>query len=112
MQLMGVQEFTKALKRLSGFRRLAVLVNSRTLIVCSHATHVSIRQLDLAPAIALLQERCKKHAQLWESDQEQQLAELCGRNALCLTIVASFINAGRCTIQVRFQPRNWLQSGK
>ena len=97
--LTWVQELAKALKRLSGFRNTTVLVISRTLIACGHAAHVSIRKLDVAPAVELLRERCQTHMQLWDP-QLAQLAELCGRNALFLTIVGSFINSGRSSIQV------------
>ena len=99
--LMWLQELAKVLKRLSGFRTVSVLINSRSLIACGHAAHVSIKRLHMAPAVKLLQERCTMPALLWKADLAQQLAQLCGRNALCLTLVGSFVNAGRCTMEVR-----------
>ena len=88
-------------KRLSKFSPLALVLTSRCLIPCADAMHVSISRLQAEPAAELLRERCMAPAQLWEPDLARELAELCGRNALCLTTVGYLIHAGRCTMKVR-----------
>ena len=98
--LIWAQELARALKRLSDFRHVLVLVTSRALIACKHAAHIGIGKMDTAPAVKLLRARCMTSAQPWEPDLAQQLAELCGRNALSLTILGSFIKSGRCTMEV------------
>ena len=99
--MLWVQELAKALGVLSGFRTVAVLVNSRTLIAWDHAEHLGIRKLNTEPAVELLHDKCNMPEHQWEPDLAQQLAELCGCNALCLTAVGSFIAAGRCIMEVR-----------
>ena len=96
-----VQELSEALKRLSRFRPLAVVLTSRCPIPCADAAHISIGRLQAEPAVELLRERCMTPAQLWEPDLARELAELCGRNALCLATMGSLIHAGRCTMKVR-----------
>ena len=49
--MMPVQELAKALKRLSSFNTVAVLVATRAPIACGHAANVGISQLGLAPAV-------------------------------------------------------------
>ena len=99
-----VQELADILKRLSKFRPLAVVLTSRCPIPCADAAHISISALQAEPAVQLLRERCMTPAQLWEPELAQELAELCGRNALCLTTVGSLIHARRCTMKVRAGP--------
>ena len=100
--LMWVQELAKALKLLAGNRTVSVLVTSRSPIACGHAASVGISMLGIAPAVQLLQDRAGPElAHVWEADQAQQLADLCGRNGLYLTILGSLISAKRSTIEVR-----------
>lgn len=99
-----VQELAEALKRLSKFRPLAAVLISRCPIPCADAAHISISALQAEPAVQLLREKCMTPAQLWEPELAQELAELCGRNALCLTTAGSLIHARRCTMKVRTGP--------
>ena len=90
----------RALEWLSGFSKTAVVVNSRTDIVCEHAEHVRIGNLDSAPAVELLREMCKEPSRQWKPDVAQQLAQLCEHKALLLVTVGSLVGAGLCTVQV------------
>jgi hypothetical protein len=60
---------------------------------------VDLEALGKEAAVELLREVCEESPK-WDDDQIRCLTELCGCNALCLTIVGSFINAERCTLKV------------
>jgi hypothetical protein len=94
-----MQEFDSLLEQLCGFPNMRVLVTSRCAIACSCAAHVLLGSLDSACAVSLLQQLCRR-CPGWDATQAAKLAELCGCNALCLTIIGSFISAGRCTWKV------------
>jgi hypothetical protein len=74
-------------------------VTSRVTIPHSCTVHVPLAPFSASGAADLLREVCASSAG-WDAELTSKLAQLCGCNALCLTIVGSFINAGRCTLQV------------
>ena len=99
---MWVQELAKALKLLSSFRTVSVLVTSRVPIACGHAASVGISMLGVAPAVKLLQDRAGSEGlHGGQPDQAQQLVNLCSRNALYLTILGSLLSAKRTIVEVR-----------
>ena len=95
---MVVQELNLALQKLCGFPRVRVLINSRVRLAFKGAAHVQLTSLGIEAAMELLQDRCSVTA--WDSTAATLLIQTCGRNALCLCIVGSFIASGRCTMQV------------
>ena len=87
-----------ALQKLCGFPSVQVLINSRSRLAFGGAIHIHLAPLCTEAAAELLQDSCGEAA--WDSSAAAPLSQMCGRNALCLCIVGSFVASGRCSMQV------------
>jgi hypothetical protein len=85
-----------------GVRRVRLVVNTRMSLGGGLGCADQIHLAALLPADA--QELLLMHTGQdvrWEDGQAMQLVEICGGNALAVTLVGGLLTAGRCTPKVR-----------
>lgn len=96
-----MQGFYNALKSLHTIPCVSLLVTSRQSVITNIKGEVKeLHSLDVQPAIMLLK-GIFDDAGAWKPGQAEQLAsEICKGNAFALEIIAGFLKAKRCTIEV------------
>ena len=100
---MSVQDFLKFWERLQAFPQVKLLAVSRVPLPVPYCDTLELEKLSSSSAAALLRYLCGDA--FADAQTIEKLADLCGHNAVAMTLVGPFIKNRLCTPHVPFSPQ-------